>query len=148
MSRYFYPVLVRVEALQPYRLRTTWSTGEVLEIDVEAVLRRHVALAPILAPDVFSQVHVGEGGSSVEWIDEEFGADNVHAWAREQAGDASHQMFDAWMARNGLSLSGAAEALGISRRMVSYYRTAHKRIPRQTWLACLGWEVWRGSAVA
>ena len=45
------------------------------------------------------------------------------------------------MTRNGLSLSGAAEALGISRRMVSYYRTAHKPIPRQTWLACLGWEV-------
>ena len=38
------------------------------------------------------------------------------------------------------SISRAAEALGISRRMVSYYRTAHKSIPRQTWLACLGWE--------
>ena len=36
-----------------------------------------------------------------------------------------------------------AEALGISRRMVSYYRTAHKAIPRSIWLACLGWEVTR-----
>jgi hypothetical protein len=49
-------------------------------------------------------------------------------------------MFGGWMNRNKLSLSGAAEALGISRRMVSYYRTAHKHIPRSIWLACLGWE--------
>ena len=49
-------------------------------------------------------------------------------------------MFDTWMHRNGLSLSTAADALGISRRMVSYYRTAHKSIPRAIWLACLGWE--------
>lgn len=44
-------------------------------------------------------------------------------------------MFDAWMHRNGLSLISAAEALGISRRTVSYYRTANKAIPRTIWLA-------------
>ena len=55
-------------------------------------------------------------------------------------------MFDGWMRRNQLSLATAAEALGISRRMVSYYRTAHKAIPRQTWLACLGWEATRPEA--
>ncbi len=38
---------------------------------------------------------------------------------------------------------GVAEALGISRRMVSYYRTAHKPIPRAIWLAGLGWEATR-----
>lgn len=52
-------------------------------------------------------------------------------------------MFDRWMQRNDLSLTTAAQALGISRRMVSYYRTAQKQIPRQTWLACLGWEATR-----
>src|SRR5674476_1390088 len=62
--------------------------------------------------------------------DQELGPDNVYAWAKEQAGEVSHEMFGGWMYRNKLSLSGAAEALGISRRMVSYYRTAHKAIPR------------------
>lgn len=140
MSDYFFPQLQTVEALEPYRLRTTWSTGEVLEVDVENYLRRHAALAPILDAAVFGGVHVSEWGNSIEWIDEEFGADNVYAWAKEQAGEVSHEMFDGWMTRNNLSLSSAAAALGISRRMVSYYRTAHKSIPRQTWLACLGWE--------
>ena len=140
MSKYFFPKLKAVEALAPYRLRTTWSTGEVLEVDVEEHLRNHAGLAPILAPRVFARVHISEWGNGIEWIDAEFGADNVFAWATEQAGKVIHEMFDAWMTRNGLSLSAAAEALGISRRMVSYYRTAHKPIPRQTWLACLGWE--------
>ena len=39
MSDFFHPKLQAVEALAPYRLRTTWSTGEVLDVDVEAVLR-------------------------------------------------------------------------------------------------------------
>ena len=115
------------------------GAGEVLEIDVEDRLRRHSS-GPILDPShVFTPCPHQRWGHGIEWIDEEFGADNVYAWAG--AGRrVSHEMFDDWMSRNGLSLSGAAEALGISRRMVSFYRTAHKSIPRQTWLACLGWE--------
>jgi len=140
MNEYFFPKLQAVEALTPYRLRTTWSTGEVLDVDVESILRKHTDLQPILDPEVFIRVHIGEWGNSVEWFDEEFGADNVYAWAKEQAGAVSHEMFNEWIYRNDLSLSTAAEALGISRRMVSYYRTAHKAIPRTIWLACLGWE--------
>ena len=143
MSEYFSPKLVAVEALAPYRLRTIWSTGETLEVDVEARLRRHAVLEPVLKPEIFATVHVSEWGNGIEWFDEEFGADNVYAWAKEQAGEVSHEMFDGWMQRNGLSLTTAAQALGISRRMVSYYRTAQKPIPRQTWLACLGWEAIR-----
>ena len=81
MSDYFFPKLVAVEALQPYRLRTTWSTGEVLDVDVAARLRKHRALAAVLDPEVFARVHVGESGHSIEWIDEDFGADNVYAWS-------------------------------------------------------------------
>ena len=140
MNDFFHPKLQSVQALEPYRLRTTWSTGEVLDVDVAQVLRKP-ALAEILKPEVFGKVHTD--GSSIEWLDAELGPDNVYAWAKEQAGEVSHEMFGGWMHRNKLSLSSAAEALGISRRMVSYYRTAHKAIPRSIWLACLGWEATR-----
>ena len=140
MSKHFFPELQTVVALSPYRLRTTWSTGEELEVDVATVLHSFPDLAPILAPEVFATVHMGEWGGSVEWYDSELGADNVYAWAKEQAGQVSHEMFGDWMRRNGLSLTTASQALGMSRRMVSYYRTAQKSIPRHVWLACLGWE--------
>ena len=55
MSEYFFPQLKAVKAMAPYRLRTTWSTGEVLELDVADMLRKHTALAPILTPKVFAK---------------------------------------------------------------------------------------------
>lgn len=143
MNEYFFPKLTAIEALAPYRLRTTWSTGEVLEVDVGDILRKIPDLAPILDPEVFARVHIAEWEGGVEWFDTEFGRDNVYAWAKEQMGEVSHEMFGDWMHRNNLSLTTAAEALGISRRMVSYYRTAHKAIPRTIWLTCLGWEAAR-----
>ena len=140
MSEYFHPKLESVEALKPYCLRTTWSTGETLDVDVGSVLRKTKALKKILEPSVFAKAHLAEWGHGIEWFDAEMGVDNVYAWGKEQAGEVSHQMFGGWMHRNSLSLNTAAEALGISRRMVSYYRTAQKPIPRAIWLACLGWE--------
>lgn len=140
MSDYFYPRLTEVQALPNFRLQTTWTTGEILTLTVFDQLSKH-GLREILKPEVFNTVHISEWGQAVEWFDEEFGADNVYAWAKEQAGEVSHEMFDNWMQRNQLSLSTAAQSLGVSRRMVSYYRTAQKTIPRAIWLACLGWEI-------
>lgn len=144
MARFFFPELQAVTALEPYMLRTIWSTGETLDVDVSGALRSSSILEPILDPTIFSTVHMGEWGGSVEWFDCEFGADNVYAWAKEQAGQVSHEMFGDWMLRNGLSLTTAAAALGLSRRMIAYYKTAKKPIPRHVWLACLGWEAIRG----
>ena len=143
MTDFFHPKLQGVEALEPGRLRTSWSTGEVLDVNVSHVLRKSPHLEALLDPQVFTKVHVSEWGHSIEWFDAELGPDNVYAWAKEQTGLVSHEMFDGWMYRSGLSLSTAAEALGISRRMVSYYRTARKLIPRAIWLAGLGWELTR-----
>ena len=148
LSEFFHPRLVGVEALAPYRLRTSWSTGETLEADIGHLLRRIPALAPLLDPDTFAKAHLAEWGNGIEWFDAELGADNIYALAKEQAGEASHQMFGDWMRRNHLSLSAAAAAIGMSRRMVSYYRTAQKPIPRAIWLACLGWEATKPRAGA
>ena len=99
MNAFFFPRLHKVEALAPCNLRT-WSTGEVLDVDVESALLSNPALCDILAPSVFALVHIGFGGCTIEWKDSEFGADNVYAWGKEQKGEASHQMFCDWMQRN------------------------------------------------
>jgi hypothetical protein len=89
MSEFFYPKLQSVNALEPYRLCTVWSTGEVLEVDLAHVMRG-AAFAEIRKPDVFSTVHTD--GSSIEWFDTELGPDNVYAWAKEQSDEVSHEM--------------------------------------------------------
>ena len=133
MSDYFFPKLKAVAALAPYRLRTTWSTGEVLEVDVGEILRKIPALAPILDPEVFARAHIAEWGGGIEWFDTEFGEDNIYAWAKEQSGEVSHQMFGDWMHRNALSLTTAAEALGAT----TAPRTKPFRVP-SGWPASVG----------
>ena len=60
---------------------------------------------------------------------------------RDESIDAD--AFSRWMDRNGLSLTTAADALGMTRRMMAHYRTGSRPIPRVGALACKGWEAER-----
>ena len=70
----------------------------------------------------------------------ELAADNLRAGAIEQAGGYSHELLWNWMAHHDLTLDAAADALGLSRRMLAYYRSGEKPVPRTVARACLGWE--------
>jgi hypothetical protein len=67
-------------------------------------------------------------------------SDNLRAMAIEQAGGYSHQQVATWMHNHGLALDTAADALGISRRMLASYRSGERPIPKTVGLAMLGWE--------
>lgn len=62
----------------------------------------------------------------------------LYELSREQAGEWGPERFEAWMAQHGLSLNTAADALGLSRRMIAHYRTGSRPIPRVVALACEG----------
>ena len=67
-------------------------------------------------------------------------ADNLRNMGTEQAGGIGPERVLNWMARHGLTQAYAAEAIGVSRRMLNYYVSGSKPIPKTVWLACLGWE--------
>jgi len=51
------------------------------------------------------------------------------------------------MSSHGLSLNAAADALGLSRRMIAHYRTGSRPIPRVVALACEGLSMrWKNRA--
>ena len=138
------PRIDEVAASEPGVLVIRWTTGETLTAHVDDWIERFELLAPLRNAEVFSQVRVGWYGHSVEWPGEiDLGADQLYERCREEAGLPTPQLFDDWMKRNQFSLQTAGDALGLSRRTVAYYRNGAKPIPRQTWLACLGWEVSR-----
>ena len=56
----------------------------------------------------------------------------INASHRRQLSEAAEQL--------GLSLSDAAQALGVTRRMIAYYEAGRDLIPRMVGLACKGWE--------
>ena len=137
--------LIAVEAQPDYRLRLSYADGKTFTLDLSERVRTTAFLAPLLDPALFLQARIGFAGRSVYWIEDELdlGSDNLRHLAVEQAGGIGHERIWAWLHDTGLTIDKAAEALGISRRMLIYYRDGEKPIPRSIWLACLGWEAVR-----
>ncbi|MDR1934857.1 MAG: DUF2442 domain-containing protein [Candidatus Accumulibacter sp.] len=141
MSEHF--TLTAVKARAPSLLRLEFADGQRFELDVAPLIRRYRALFPLADPAVFATAALGEGGGSVVWSrdgDLELAADNLRARAVEAAGGYSHEFIWNWMARHHLTLDAAAEAIGVSRRMLAYYRSGKKPLPRTVALACRDWE--------
>ena len=135
------PRIAAVTALPGKVLTIQWTTGETLSCDLSEWIADTRALAPLAQDCVFVTAQPGLWGHSVTWeAGVDLGADNLYQLCKEQAGEPSPQRFDAWMHRNHLSLATAAEALGLSRRMIAHYRTGSRPIPKIVGLACIGWE--------
>jgi hypothetical protein len=137
------PIIDSVTAEAPEFLTITWRSGKQTKVDLSEYLNSP-GYEQLKNPTFFTGVAVEEWGHGVEWADGEIGidADSLYRLGKEQSGTAFPVTdFNAWMERNGLSLSAAAKALGFSRRTIVYYHGGHKPIPYYIKLACLGWEV-------
>ena len=137
--------LTAVQALPDYRLRLTYADGRSFEADLRGWIESTHALRALKDGTLYAKAKVGFAGRSVDWTPDELdlGADNLRNLAIEQAGGIGHERIWNWLSDTGLTLEQAALALGISRRMLIYYRDGEKPIPRSVWLACLGWEAVR-----
>ncbi len=135
------PLILSATPRTPATLDISWSTGETLSVDVAGLVRRFKLYAPLKDPALFVQASADDWGHAVCWPNDiTMGADQLYSLVREQIGEWGPAQFDAWMQRNNLSLSAAAEALGMTRRMMAHYRTGSRPIPRLVRLACEGWE--------
>jgi hypothetical protein len=140
------PNIKSVATAGKQNVEITWASGKVDQVDLSDLIAGLAGLRALDKSRVFAGVQVGEDGWSLIWPNgEEIGTDTLWRMAREQAGEATPiTEFSAWRERNSLSLTDAAMALGITRRMVSYYEAGRYLIPRIVGLACKGWEVEHG----
>ena len=135
--------LASVKTTPTASLLLSYVDGGQFEVSLVNTILKHPTLERLKDPEVFSSAKVGDHGASVIWANDddlELAADNLRARAIEQAGGVSHEFIWNWMARNDLTIDAAAVALGVSRRMLAYYRSGSKPVPRTVALACLGWE--------
>lgn len=131
-----------IAAEAPSLLTILWRSGKQTRVDIAEYLNSP-GYEKLKVPAFFATAVVEEWGHGVEWAEGEIGidADTLYRLGKEQAGLAfPTSEFNDWMTRNGLSLSAAAHALGITRRTVVYFHGGHKPIPIYIKLACLGWE--------
>jgi hypothetical protein len=132
-----------------YKLRLRWVSGKTMVVDLSEPVHRLKGLRPLRDQAVFARAAKGEGGHSIMWPDEiDMGADRLWEMSLEQNGHLDAVEFIRWRWRYGLSLSDAAEALGLSRRQVAYYASGERAVPRTVLLACKGWEAEKHSAAA
>lgn len=97
--------------------------------------------AEFAGPKAEGPVTVGDWGHSVEWADgTERGADTLWLDSLTAIGREDARQFLEWRLANGLSLSRAAEELGLSRRAVAYYSNGTRAVPKSILLACKGWD--------
>lgn len=139
MSKVFTLTAVTVKA--EFVLHVQFADGANFDVDLRKIIAKSPSLALLTDPAVFKQAKVGEWGGTVTWGSDELelAADNLRARAIEQKGDFSHESMMNWMRRHKLTQNKAAHALGLSRRMLGYYLSGEKAVPRTVALACIGW---------
>jgi len=126
----------------PCALTLTFADGATLAVDLSRLARDYPALSALADSHLFASARIDARGGYVVWIDDdlELAADNLRNLAVEQAGGIGNERLINWMHKHGLTQERAADALGVSRRMLNYYLSGAKAIPKTVWLACLGWE--------
>ena len=140
--------LTRVEAdgAHPSILRLFWSDGREADVDFSDIAREKI-FAPLGEAGMLSQASIDEWGHALHWPNGvEIGADTLWLESLTATGRDDTRAFLEWRLRHGLSLSKAAEALGLSRRQVAYYSNGDKTVPRAILLACRGWEALTAAA--
>lgn len=142
--------LKKIKALKGFCLSLAYADGETFTVDLNEWIAKTKPLKPLQDAALFARARIGAAGSVVEWKAGELdlAADNLRNLAIEQAGGIGHERIWDWLHENQLTLDQAAEALGISRRMLIYYRDGEKPVPRAIWLACLGWQAVRPKDLA
>jgi hypothetical protein len=134
--------LTSLAVIGPQALELAWDDGHVAKVDLGDVIGGHPGLKPIRAAKAFAKAKLSKDGWSVEWPgDIDFGSPQLRRWADEQLGEAMRPAdFRKWMATQDLTLDGAAAALGLSRRMIAYYASGEKPIPKTVLLATEGYR--------
>lgn len=136
------PRIEAVEAgLRPLTLRIRWAHGEDSSVDVAGIVETFRVFTPLRTdPQTFAAVKMGEHGTHVAWSDEiDLAASTLWRLAQEQSGATmTAEAFRRWRESRAFTLETAAQALGVSPRMLAYYEHGQKPIPRTVALATRG----------
>ncbi|MFL0672803.1 MAG: helix-turn-helix domain-containing protein [Erythrobacter sp.] len=124
--------IVSAEPREDGRMFLLWSDGTAAEIAITGL------------PGTPT---IGEWGHSLVWPGgQETGADTLWLATLDAIGRADSRSFLEWRMAHGLSLSRAAEELGISRRTVANYSNGSQPVPKAILLACKGWSAVKAAA--
>lgn len=134
--------LAGVTLSPPYKLEITYTDNSTIMVNLENLIKSLEVFAPLEDLSEFSSATITDFGFTLEWLcGASLDCDNLFEMALEQSGMVANAHFRHWQDMNQLSLTQAAQAIGLTRRTISQYRTGKRPVPRTVSLACKGWEV-------
>ncbi len=134
--------LAGVTALPPYQLEITYTDNNTITVNLENLIKSFDVFTPLEDSNEFTSATITDFGFTLEWSSgASLDSDRLFEMALEQSGMVSNAHFRRWQDTNQLSLTQAAQAIGLTRRTISQYRTGKRPVPRTVSLACKGWEV-------
>jgi len=143
------PVIAAVEHLGRHTVRVTWAEGPragiTEDVDLGEAVLRYRAFGVLRDEGFFRSGQLAENGNVLRWETSrgpvEMAATMVeHAVEMSALDHMPAEAFRAWVDRHGFTYDAAADALGIARRLVAYYLSGEKEIPRTVALACAGYD--------
>ena len=128
-----HPKIEHVAAIGRLALRVLWANGLEHTVALEKFVADHPAATPLAAdPMLFGKVTVGDWGWCVHWTDDiEIAASTL--WELSLGQEAVR--FREWRRGIRMNQEQAAAALGISPRMLKYYESGQRAIPKTIQLA-------------
>lgn len=134
--------LENVTTIAPYKVEVTYTDKSRVTVDIEQLIKSLAIFAPLENQKEFASATVTDFGFTLEWsCGVSLDSDRLFEMALEQSGMIANAHFRRWQDANQLSLTQAAQAIGLTRRTISQYRTGKRPVPRTVSLACRGWEV-------
>ena len=134
--------LKHVTAFAPHTVGVTYTDNSVITVDLKPLIESLAVFAPLDNTKEFASATITDFGFTLEWsCGASLDSDRLFEMSLEQAGMVSNAAFRRWQDVHRLSLTQAAEAIGLTRRTISQYRTGKRPVPRTVSLACKGWEV-------
>ncbi len=136
------PRIVELATAAPFVLRVTWQDSSHTRHDFSGLIAGQPWAAALHDPAVFSTAQLQDDGWQIIWPGTEIALSAHGLWddAHPPPPAAKYMSaadFVAWQRERGWSFAQAAEALGVSKRMLKYYAAGTHEIPKTVWLACM-----------
>jgi hypothetical protein len=123
-------------------LHVTWQDGSRTRHDLSPLASGQAWAAALRDPASFRTVQIQDNGWQIVWPGTDAALSAAGLWddthiPAPTATWMSAADLTAWLREMHLSFAQAAEALGVSKRMLKYYAAGTHAVPKTVWLAAM-----------
>jgi Protein of unknown function (DUF2442) len=136
------PRIIRLATEPPAVLHVTWQDGSRTRHDLALLASGQAWAAALRDPAIFRTAQIRDNGWQIVWPGTDAALSAAGLWDDTHpppptATWMSAADLTAWLREMHWSFAQAAEALGVSKRMLKYYAAGTHAVPKTVWLAAM-----------